>query len=211
LLLTSTLRRDISPSKQLCRTAKLALPIQDIKIQNGSSYDHKGHFLNSSIVVRCLDRLQPNEIRSGEFSEANANTDADPNGSAENSPGVRTNSGETIANATAESNASGDSIKSDACGGSKSAEANAVDENFSDVRSAKSEPHAGADRGETDSHACASSRRKSLSRSPGRELERQKISPRSERKGSCAYAVPRLGSKEYRRRQHLNVYRYEER
>ena len=210
-MLTSTLRRDISPSKQLCRTAKLALPIQDIKIQNGSSYDHTDHCLNSGIVVRCLDCVQPNEIRPGEFAEANANANTGPNGSAQNSPGVRPNSGETIANATAESNASGDSIKSDACGRSKSAKANAADENFSDVRSAKSEPHAGADRGETDSHACASSRRQSLSRSPGRELQRQKIPLHSEREGSRAYAVPRLGSKEYRGRQHLNVYRYEER
>jgi len=111
----------------------LALPIQDTKIQNGSSYDHTDHCLNSSIVVRCLDYLQPNEIQPGEFSEANANTDAYPNGSAENSPGVRPNSGETIANATAKSNASGGSTKSD--------------------------PHAGADRGETNAYACAASRR----------------------------------------------------
>jgi hypothetical protein len=159
LLLTSTLRRDISPSKQLWRTAKLALPIQDIKIQNGSSYDHTDHCLNSSIVIRCIDRLQPNEIQPGESSEADSNTDADLNDSAENSPVVRTNSGKTIVNAAAESNASGDSIKSDACGGSKSAAANAADENFSGVRSVKSEPHAGADCGETDAYACAASRR----------------------------------------------------
>ena len=179
--------------------------------QNVARYGHTDHCLNGSIVIRRLDCLQPNEIRPGEFTEANADANTDPNGSAQNSPGVRPNSGETIANATAESNASGDSIKSDACGRSKSAKANAADENFSDVRSAKSEPHAGADRGETDSHACASSRRQSLSRSPGRELQRQKIPLLREREGFGADAVPRLGSKEYRRRQHLNVYRYEER
>ncbi|MEY2543871.1 MAG: hypothetical protein QOE81_1332 [Verrucomicrobiota bacterium] len=158
------------------------------------------------MVIRCLDCVQPNEIQPDEFSEGNANTDADPNGPAENSAGARTDSGKTIANATAESNASGDSIKSDACDVSKSAEANAAAENFSGVRSAKSDSHAGADRGETDSHACASSRRQSLSRSPGRELKGPEIPLHGEWKGSCAYAVPSLASKEYRCEQHLNLY-----
>jgi hypothetical protein len=64
------------------------------------------------MVIRCLDCVQPNEVQPGEFSEGNTDADADAytNGPAENGPGVRTESGETIANATAESNASGDSI-----------------------------------------------------------------------------------------------------
>jgi hypothetical protein len=194
LLLTSTLRRDISPSKQLCRTAKLALPIQDIKIQNGSSYDHTDHFLNSGIVVRCLDYLQPNEIQPGEFSEANANTNPENNGGAN-----------PAANVVAENNPGASSVASAATAN------NVGSANYIRAGSAESAAYARADRGETDSHACASSRRQSLSRSPGRELQRQKIPHDGEWEGSRAYAVPRLGSKEYRRRQHLNVYRYEER
>src|SRR5207253_2806109 len=84
-------------------------------------------------------------------------------------------------------------------------------EDIAGTNSVKTDGYAGADSVQTDAYACASSRRQSLSRPPGCELQRQKIPLHGERKGSGADAVPRLGSKEYRRRQHFNVYRYEER
>jgi hypothetical protein len=104
----------------------LALPIQDIKIQNGSSYDHKDHCLNSGIVIRCLDRVQPNEIQPGEFPVAN--TDAGNNAGAS-----------SVASAAAANNFGA--------------------ENYTRAGSAESAAYAGADRGETNAYACASSRR----------------------------------------------------
>ena len=71
--------------------------------------------------------------------------------------------------------------------------------------------NAGPDSGQTDTDARASSGRQSLSRSPGRELQGPEVPLHREREGPGAYAVPCLGSKEYRRQQHLNVYRHEER
>jgi hypothetical protein len=133
----------------LLTARQIVFPILEIKIQNGSPYDHTDHCLNSSIVVRCLDRIQPNEIQPGEFSETNANTDPENNGAAN-----------SAANVVAETNARG-------------ATANKVGaENYTRAASAKSVAYARADRGETDANACASPRRQSLSRSPGRELQR---------------------------------------
>jgi len=160
----------------------LALPIQDIKIQNGSSYDHKDHCLNSGIVIRCLDYVQPDEIQPPQVAVANA-----------------------IAHATTKNGACANAVATAATANNFGAE------NCTRAGSAESAAYARADRGETDSNACAASRRQSLSGPPSRELQRQKISLHGERKGSRAYAIPRLGSKEYRGRHHLNVYRYEER
>ena len=149
----------------------MALPIQDIKIQNGSSYDHKDHCFNSGIVIRCLDYVQPDEIQPPQVAVANA-----------------------IAHAA---------TKNGACANAVATAATA--NNFGAENCAR------ADRGETDSNACAASRRQSLSGSPARELQRQKISHDGERKGSRTYAVPRLGPEEYRTEHDLNVYLDEKR
>jgi len=133
----------------------------------------------------------------GIINDAEDNSDADP----------------IEANFVAEDNVDAASAKSDANANNAvdSVESNAAAENCNGTKPVETGPYARADRSETDSNAGASARRQSLSRSPGRELQRQKIPHDGEWQGSRAYAVPRLGSKEYRRRQYLNLYRYEER
>src|SRR6266446_1836608 len=59
-------------------------------------------------------------------------------------------------------------------------------ETIAGANSVKTDGYPGADSGQTDAHTRASSRRQSLSRPPGRELQRQKIPFHSEREGSGA-------------------------
>jgi hypothetical protein len=212
-------------------------------------YVHTDHCLNSSIVIRCLDRPQPNEIRPLPFgvpdASANANSDAVAKNSARadstTNSGAKsfaatsnnTDSNETSAsaesntdaasaetNAGTENRADANSVANtdpennggaNAAGNSAATASNVSSESYTRAASAESVAYVRTDRRQTDAYPCAASRRQSLPRSPGRELQRQKIPPHGERKGYRAYAVSRLGSKEYRRRQHLNVYRYEER
>jgi len=101
------------------------------------------HCLNSSIVIRCLDCVQPKEIQQPQVAVANA-----------------------IAHAATKNGACANSVATAATANNFGAE------NYTRAGSAESAAYARADRGETDACACASSRRQSLSRSPGRELQR---------------------------------------
>jgi|SRR6266480_4154093 len=158
-----------------------------------SSYDHTDHYRNCRRFVRDSGRVRPNEIQPHKGTIPNANTNTGGNGAtAPNNGG--TSSAETVASAGTETSADTDSVKTDG---------------YARTKSIQTTANAGPDSGQTDTHTRASSGRQSLSRPPGCEFQRQKIPFYSEREGPGAYAVPRLGSKEYRQQHHFNVYRHE--
>jgi hypothetical protein len=190
------------------------------KQKNHRSHDQTGHHCNSRIGSHWLDRVRSDEIQPFAFGVAYANSNASGANSGakdaasaaipETNPRAENNgdaeSCET--NARAENYSIARADENDAAADCRrSGEANAATEDYvdaiahafakNDVDSNSGET--GCDAcpgcGETDAYASATSRRQSLSRPPGCELQRPKIPHDNQRKGSFDDAVPRLASK----------------